>query len=1167
MIAQTPDQKQAGLRPFHEAGRTDASMAFPDVPPNTPFNTVGMKAPIDLKKYDEQGHLVKSYENVPPGLTNIDSGPARGMVLETPTRMQEGDFVKTVEPMDDDDPNAPQIGDPGADRGSLLNTVLADLYNVETRASDKANEAVKANEVPGEGDSYRHALASAYAVNKLRNYGLSPGMSLLGANAMGLFHELTAKSNNTFRESAEDVFNNLAGSLVGVFQDDKGAEATTKMLANRILPDGMAQEYKNYQVGGFPSAGPTVPDFVATGPKVRINGEEYQSTKRTGATRTAMQRTPDGEMAPSVLLPAAEVYDSAINRVPEDYSPETKALADEGARGVTDRRNQAAGMGLAAVGDFFTTAQRYGVSAPLALARGKTPNLSGTPLLDRAVGAESPNAFPSEILGIQNPYGAVATDILTDPMAAFALTTLGKQGLKAGRNYAALRRFKSEIDWGAWNPDTPNHRSLMREYKRIEFNTKKNGTWMKNADGSAYKGSPEQFVQENSSHFKKAYPLGANRLYHGTWNKYTPKVGPADPNANKFVFTADEDVARNYMDLHGIADKWSVPLATPQKIATPIGSSGREAASFSLLQPKSPNKYSIISQGDKWDNVVIGGRTKEELPKNVAFQKEQAAAHRAKIAAGDDSLLRQQLATSSENRAARYQYWYDWYDKLVQRTPSKAPNFEAALKSNNQAGSYLGGKTALLTDGIAKETVEEGVDYTILYGLDDGGESRFVNIHNSRQGNYLKSRIGNVGFFDLNDPNVFKAAAPIGIGAGLMSQRKHGGYRKAQQGTVVDYLLPALEANNPTEFADTQASNQAQNVRKRQADLSAEQQRVQDVRANVVPTAENLEQLNYDILNANNIFGSSSEYRPHLAHFNKMKRAKTPAEYKELEAEAKKSYPELLEAIPENNIMVMNPNKYNADDELYCTPYGCYTYKKAGATDVPEYSGNYGFVGGVKSGKNPFKRISAAEAEPGDVALMTEYSPVDYRDPSKGRALRPHHTTILSQKTNNPDEIYAYQADDGTRLKFRENLLKARDVRDDEGKIQEGRFDYYRYIGQTPYMQRAVGDAKHNQKQADMVAQAMQQQADIAAQIPDRDLTDLETIDRRGADRIKTNDVSQDIVDTTTEVPEQKKSGKQKVEQLSNTLQGKVETAKERKARIKAINKRTRQNIRNIRKG
>jgi len=92
-VASTPEQYQDGLRTQHAAGNTDASMAFPNVPPNTPFNTHGMKVPIDIKKYDEQGHLVKSYESVPPGVDAINTGPSQGTVIETPSeRLQEGGY-------------------------------------------------------------------------------------------------------------------------------------------------------------------------------------------------------------------------------------------------------------------------------------------------------------------------------------------------------------------------------------------------------------------------------------------------------------------------------------------------------------------------------------------------------------------------------------------------------------------------------------------------------------------------------------------------------------------------------------------------------------------------------------------------------------------------------------------------------------------------------------------------------------------------------------------------------------------------------------------------------------------------------------------------------------------------------------------------------------------
>ena len=96
MVAETPQQKAEGLRPAHKAGNTNASMVFKDVPPHTPFNTVGMKAPISLKKYDERGELVKSFDSIPPGIRSFDTGPGHGKVVEGPARAQNGKFKEAV---------------------------------------------------------------------------------------------------------------------------------------------------------------------------------------------------------------------------------------------------------------------------------------------------------------------------------------------------------------------------------------------------------------------------------------------------------------------------------------------------------------------------------------------------------------------------------------------------------------------------------------------------------------------------------------------------------------------------------------------------------------------------------------------------------------------------------------------------------------------------------------------------------------------------------------------------------------------------------------------------------------------------------------------------------------------------------------------------------------
>jgi hypothetical protein len=93
-VASTPQEQQAGLRPAHQAGNVNQSMAFPNVPPNASFNTVGMKAPIDIKQFSPQGNLVRSFDAVPPGVTNLKMGSEGGMVLETPAQMQSGGVRK-----------------------------------------------------------------------------------------------------------------------------------------------------------------------------------------------------------------------------------------------------------------------------------------------------------------------------------------------------------------------------------------------------------------------------------------------------------------------------------------------------------------------------------------------------------------------------------------------------------------------------------------------------------------------------------------------------------------------------------------------------------------------------------------------------------------------------------------------------------------------------------------------------------------------------------------------------------------------------------------------------------------------------------------------------------------------------------------------------------------
>ena len=95
LVAETPQEQETGLREQHAQGNIGASMVFPNVQPNTAFNTQGMKVPMNIEKFDNQGHLVKSYKNVPPGIQNLPTGPSEGTVIESPAQYQKGG-VKNV---------------------------------------------------------------------------------------------------------------------------------------------------------------------------------------------------------------------------------------------------------------------------------------------------------------------------------------------------------------------------------------------------------------------------------------------------------------------------------------------------------------------------------------------------------------------------------------------------------------------------------------------------------------------------------------------------------------------------------------------------------------------------------------------------------------------------------------------------------------------------------------------------------------------------------------------------------------------------------------------------------------------------------------------------------------------------------------------------------------
>jgi hypothetical protein len=236
--------------------------------------------------------------------------------------------------------------------------------------------------------------------------------------------------------------------------------------------------------------------------------------------------------------------------------------------------------------------------------------------------------------------------------------------------------------------------------------------------------------------------------------------------------------------------------------------------------------------------------------------------------------------------------------------------------------------------------------------------------------------------------------------------------------------------------------------------LEDEKLRVSKVRTNVIPTAKKI--ADSDNFSQNFEWWETEEGKNYTAFLN----AKNP---QELEIARKNLSSRVKNLLPNSGKYTVSKwdkstNDWNPQNkpsrELYCTPYGCFAYQKAGASDVPIVSGNIGFQSMASNKNLPFEKVS--NPEPGDIGLLIGYSPKDYSNPSLGYTDRAHHTVIYNNK-DAKGVVNAYNADNGERLNYE---LDQFPLEPKNPKSSNKRFEYYRYVGQTNKMQDAINKSK-----------------------------------------------------------------------------------------------------------
>lgn len=305
-------------------------------------------------------------------------------------------------------------------------------------------------------------------------------------------------------------------------------------------------------------------------------------------------------------------------------------------------------------------------------------------------------------------------------------------------------------------------------------------------------------------------------------------------------------------------------------------------------------------------------------------------------------------------------------------------------------------------------------------------------------------------------PNVGSVLTGPKIGKGKFlenaEQYRGGGFKKYMHAGV-KHTDPPKEDNRKPVSVKTMSDLRKKIYKIDERNL-AEDLRVSKVRSNVPSEAKKLDEADEsDVLFGKN--GTSGMTKRKFLDSDYF----TAKNSKELK-KAIKNLPEAIKnVLPQKGNYNLGVNYADSDGEfapglhpereLYCTPYGCFPYQEAGATDLPTIGGNYSFVNLSKNEKLPFEKIPSSEREIGDMQILYNDAPADYSDHSKGRVYRPHHTTIFNGESDEKGGFGGWNALNGNRFSFDESYWDS---------VQNETPEYYRYVGQTRQNKRELAE-------------------------------------------------------------------------------------------------------------
>jgi hypothetical protein len=318
------------------------------------------------------------------------------------------------------------------------------------------------------------------------------------------------------------------------------------------------------------------------------------------------------------------------------------------------------------------------------------------------------------------------------------------QGYKKLETPKVNQNFKSEINWGKWNKEIPSNKVLLNEYKAIEQQTKANGNWMKNTDGSAFQGTPEQFVQQNSENFKKAFPQGFITGYRGG-RQHVNDFANRDLNDRTATFLTDSKKnAETYAGSDGLEKTYYHPDVNVHPSYDPTNKSlplNYEDGIYQLGFPQNSKKVIAEANGNNWRFL--------DYNKKIDPDKFRTELNRSNF---------------EYNLNDKKQYRFDYPEDFnINKDYISTDDYAAYIKnSNNPEG------IAQINNVKDQMGYAEGIPSNTVYAID----ANKVPIKSLRYNN---------GMFDITNPNIYKAVVPAAVGGGTLMQTQDNS--KQQYGT------------------------------------------------------------------------------------------------------------------------------------------------------------------------------------------------------------------------------------------------------------------------------------------------------------------------------------------------------------------------------------------------